>query len=92
VSDVLGALLVGLLFTSGHVDIPELRPPVQQERIVCELALGKVGFGKAIPRVLVHIYAIGVPAIWTGLGRLRLQAHGQLAFHHDLRQLGVVVS
>jgi len=73
------------------IDVPELDPPVEQERIVGHLVLGQKRVWQAIDRVVVHVInAIGLVA-GTGLLR-RLGRHLHVAFDHGPRQAVVVVS
>lgn len=73
------------------VDVPELDPPVEQERVVGHLVLGQKRVGQAVDRVAVHgINAIGLVA-GTGLLR-RLGGHLHVALDHGPRQAVVVVS
>jgi hypothetical protein len=73
------------------VDVPELDPPVEQERVVSHLVLGQKRVWQAMDRVVLHgVNAIGLVA-GTGLLR-RLGGHLHVALDHGPRQAVVVVS
>ena len=92
VLDVLGALggLARAVF-GRLVDVPELDPPVEQERVVGHLVLGQQRVRQAVGRVVVdRVHAIGLVA---GAGLLRRRRrHLHVALDHGPRQAVVVVA
>jgi hypothetical protein len=56
VCDVLVALCGAVHAVPGRlVDVPELHPPIEQERIVCDLVLGQLGGRHHVGTRLVHL-------------------------------------
>src|SRR5690242_8217663 len=92
VLDVLGALggLAGAVLARLE-DVPELDPPVEQERVVGHLVLGQQRVGQAGDGVVVH----GVDAVGLAAGARLLRGaggHFHLALDHGARQAVVVVA
>jgi hypothetical protein len=72
-------------------DVPELDPPVEQERVVGHLLLRQQRVGQAGDRVVVHgVHAVLLVA-GAGLGGRR-GGHLHVALDHGARQAAVVVA
>ena len=92
VVNVLKGYVFGVVLAGGAPDVPELHPPVQEERVVCGMAGRDLGSRYSfIFQVLVH----GVDAIDVASARTRLlwriEAHRYVALDHHSRELLLAV-
>jgi len=87
VAEVLVRVLRGRIARlTGHVDVPKLDPPVEQERIVCDHARGQLGQRQVLDLV-DRVDAVGPVA-----GAALLGQHLQVAVEHGARQVEVLVT
>lgn len=78
--------------TVRTVNVPELTPPVHQERVLYGLVHRQVGHGQTALLIAIHgIYAINVPPTGARLRPGRLQHHLEVGIDHGLGQPKVVI-